>query len=106
MFGNEDSEEEDSEEETGGRSFFSETLGLGRPESPDPTKHLKAQLDEYEKDLESEKSTSVKDADGDSAMLEPSSEKAPTTTKLPNGDATETQEAHQTPVIEIPEIKA
>jgi len=75
MFASEDSEEEDSEEETGGRSFFSETLGLGRPESPDPTRHLKAQLDEYEKDLENEKSASVKDTDGDSPMLEPSSEK-------------------------------
>jgi protein phosphatase 2C family protein 2/3 len=76
MFGSEDSDEEDSEEEAaGGRSFFSETLGLGRPESPDPAKHLKAQLDEYEKDLESEKSTSIDDADGDSPMLDPSSEK-------------------------------
>lgn len=76
MFGSEDSEEEDSEEEAaGGRSFFSETLGLGRPESPDPAKHLKAQLDEYEKDLESEKSTSIDDTDGDSPMLDPSSEK-------------------------------
>ena len=76
MFGSEDSEEEDSEEEAaGGRSFFSETLGLGRPESPDPAKHLKAQLDEYEKDLESEKSTSIEDADGDSPMLDPSSGK-------------------------------
>lgn len=124
MFGSDDSEEDDSEDEAAGeRSFFSETLGLGRPESPDPAKHLKAQLDEYEKDLESDKSTSIEDADGDSPMLDPSSEKgasvvsefnvgternniASTPTKLPNGDATETSESHQTPVIEIPEIKA
>lgn len=104
MFGSEDSEEEDSEEEAaGGRSFFSETLGLGRPESPDPAKNLKEQLVEYEKELESGKS---EDADGDSPMLPPSSEKASTPTKLPNGDSTETSDSHQTPVIEIPEIKA
>jgi len=55
MFGSDDSEEEDSEEESaGGRSFFTETLGLGRAESPDPTKNLKAQLDEYEKDIQNE----------------------------------------------------
>jgi len=124
MFGTDDSDEEDSEEEAaGGRSFFSETLGLGRPESPDPAKHLKAQLDEYEKDLESENSTGIKDADGDSPALASSSEKgtsidaefdvgtelnktAPAPTKLLNGDATETSESRQTPVIEIPEIKA
>jgi len=124
MFGSEDSEEEDSEEEAaGGRSFFTETLGLGRSESPGPAKHLKAQLDEYEKDLESEKSTNIKDADGDSPMLDPSSEKgaltvskfsagtnrnksASTPTKLLNGDATDTPGSHETPIIEIPEIKA
>lgn len=75
MFGSEDSDEEDSEEDTGGRSFFSETLGLGKPESPDPGKHLQAQLDEFEKDLESEKSTSVEVTDGGSSALNQSPEK-------------------------------
>lgn len=55
MFANEDSEEEESEEEPAGtRSFFSQTLGLERPESPDPTKNLKAQLDEYERDIQAD----------------------------------------------------
>lgn len=57
MFGSDESDEEDSEEEgikAGSGSFFSETLGLGRSESPDPTKNLKAQLDEYEKDIQNE----------------------------------------------------
>ncbi|KAG6841987.1 hypothetical protein C0991_004478 [Blastosporella zonata] len=50
-----DSDEEDnSEEEVSGRSFFTETLGLGRPESPDPTSRIKAQLEDYEKDIRDE----------------------------------------------------
>ncbi|KAF8158375.1 phosphatase 2C-like domain-containing protein, partial [Crassisporium funariophilum] len=49
MFGSEDSEDDDSEEEAGTASFFTQSLGLGRSESPDPTKNLKKQLDEYEK---------------------------------------------------------
>ena len=35
----------------GGRSFFTETLGLGRAKSPDSTRNLKAQLTEYEKEI-------------------------------------------------------
>ena len=46
-----DDDDDDLEEDNGGRSFFSETLGLGRAESPDPTRHLKAQLTEYEKEI-------------------------------------------------------
>lgn len=68
MFGDDDGSDEidsDDEELRGGRSFFSETLGLGRSESPDPTKNLKAQLDEYEKDIKKDT-----DTDGDSNMQE------------------------------------
>ncbi|KAG6890815.1 hypothetical protein C0995_003248 [Termitomyces sp. Mi166 len=51
--GNDDSDEdEDIEETSSGRSFFTETLGLGHAESPSPTSNLKAQLDEFEKDLQ------------------------------------------------------
>lgn len=67
MFGTSgDGDDDDSDEDdvSGSRSFFSESLGLGRPESPDPTKNLKAQLDEFEKDLRDEGT----DVDGDSVM--------------------------------------
>ncbi|KAF5369449.1 hypothetical protein D9758_002670 [Tetrapyrgos nigripes] len=54
MFAGDDSDEdeESGDEGLGGGSFFSETLGLGaaRGDSPDPTQHLKAKLDEFEKD--------------------------------------------------------
>lgn len=50
MFTGDDSDEdEDAEETSSGRSFFTETLGLGRAESPSPTSNLKAQLEEFEK---------------------------------------------------------
>ena len=45
-------DDDDHEEDNGGRSFFTETLGLGRAESPDLTRNLKAQLIEYEKEIE------------------------------------------------------
>ena len=51
MFVNDETEfddDDDFEEDNGGRSFFTESLGLGR-QSPDPTKKLKDQLTEYEK---------------------------------------------------------
>jgi len=55
MFGNDDSEDEESGEEdleSGGRSYFKETI-LGRDDdSTDPMQKLQAQLDEYEKDVE------------------------------------------------------
>ncbi|KAJ7109712.1 phosphatase 2C-like domain-containing protein [Mycena crocata] len=54
MFGNDDSEDEESGDEdleSGGRSYFKETI-LGRDESTDPMQKLQAQLDEYEKDVE------------------------------------------------------
>ncbi|KAG5352926.1 hypothetical protein C0989_012163 [Termitomyces sp. Mn162] len=47
-----DGDDEDDEETSSGRSFFTETLGLGHAESPSPTSNLKAQLDEFEKDLQ------------------------------------------------------
>jgi protein phosphatase 2C family protein 2/3 len=54
MFGNDDSDEESGEDdlESGGRSYFKETI-LGRDDdSTDPMQKLQAQLDEYEKDVE------------------------------------------------------
>ncbi|PPR07801.1 hypothetical protein CVT26_014986 [Gymnopilus dilepis] len=89
MFSNDESEEDESEEEpAGGRSVFTETLGLGEPDSPDATKNLRAQLDEYEQDIQ--KDNKGTDADGDANMQEPESQQdsqSPPTTKLPNGDA-------------------
>ncbi|KAG6918764.1 hypothetical protein DXG01_011955 [Tephrocybe rancida] len=52
--GDDDSDDDDSGEEVSGRSFFTETLGLGRAESPDPTSRIKAQLEDYEKDIRDE----------------------------------------------------
>ena len=70
MFVNDEAEfddDDDFEEDNGGRSFFSETLGLGRAPSPDPTKKLKDQLTEYEKGILDEHSNTLKDTgtDGD-----------------------------------------
>jgi len=64
MFATEDSDEEDSEDEMmdgagEGRSYFSDTLGIGGPRSPDATSNLKAQLDDFEKEIR------VDDLDGD-----------------------------------------
>lgn len=65
MFANDESDDDESEEEvSGGRSFFTETLGLGRSQSPDATKNLKAQLEEFEKNINSDDV----DDDGDSQM--------------------------------------
>lgn len=97
MFANEDSEEEESEEEPAGtRSFFSQTLGLERPESPDPTKNLKAQLDEYERDIQADGLDAPSDDDApmqdvESTDKDDSPVKSPT--KLPNGDATASPES-------------
>lgn len=65
MFTKDDSDEDDSEDEgDSGRSFFTESIGLGRSDSPDPTKSLKAQLDEFEKGIQDEDM----DQDGDTQM--------------------------------------
>ncbi|PPR01739.1 hypothetical protein CVT24_001559 [Panaeolus cyanescens] len=114
MFANEDSEEEESEEETaGGRSFFTESLGLGRPESPDPTKNLKAQLDEYERDIQTDGLDPVSDDDAATEDVEAASKgladdsgvKSPT--KLPNGDGKASPELVEpkqaSPIGEVPE---
>lgn len=96
MFGNDESDEEESEEEHGGsgRSFFTETLGLGAAarDTPDATENLKAQLEEFEKNINSE------DADGDSQMSDRDSTETPKVLQgeappppsnaLPNGDST------------------
>lgn len=82
-----DTEEEDDDEDDaagplGRPSFFTEDMGLGESvDSSDPTKNLKAQLFEYEQDLESEKheteghADSDSDLDGDSTMVDAKSEK-------------------------------
>jgi protein phosphatase 2C family protein 2/3 len=68
MFATDDSDDEDSEDEMDGmmddgveegRSFFSDTLGIGGPRSPDATSHLKAQLEDFEKEIRDD------DLDGD-----------------------------------------
>lgn len=144
MFGQEDddndTEEEDDEEDDhesglrGAGSFFTRGFGLGHTldptlESSDPTTNLKAQLFEYEQDLESENhpaeahADSDSDLDGDLAMGDVKSEKgipslisygvsayqsstlaAEPHSPLPNGNAKERLEQHSpTPVIHIPD---
>lgn len=90
MFAQDDSDDDDSGEEemNGSRTFFSETLGLGRAESPDPGKALKARLEEFEQDMKDE---DAMDADGTPDAPNSSStatgEAPPPPQALPNGDA-------------------
>lgn len=94
MFTGDDSDDEESgddetgEEQTTDRSsFFSEMLGLGHsesPKTPDLTKHLKDQLDEYEKDIHH---PSPKDPGDASAHQQLQGEAPPPPKPLPNGDA-------------------
>jgi protein phosphatase 2C family protein 2/3 len=67
MFGDDESEFDDDDdfEDNGGRSFFTESLGLGRAPSPDPTKKLKDQLTEYERGIIDDHSKSLNDAGTD-----------------------------------------
>ena len=69
MFVNDDTDydDDDFEEDNGGRSFFSETLGLGRAQSPDSTKKLKDQLTEYERGLKD--SGTDGDTEGESSLI-------------------------------------
>jgi len=97
MFANDDSDDEESEEESGsGRSFFSETLGLGAPSQQDSTANLKQQVDDFEKTINGNV-----DEDGDSQMAEETSSSTsseatlqgdapppPAPSALPNGDST------------------
>jgi len=68
MFGNGDSDSEESDEEelAGSGSFFTRTFGLGRSNSPDPAKNLREQLAEFEKDNEINREDA--DADGGANM--------------------------------------
>jgi len=91
MFVNDDAEFDDDDdllEDNGGRSFFSETLGLGRAPSPDPTKKLKDQLTEYERGILDEHSKNLKDTGTDDDTED---QKQPS--KLPNGDAKSSPES-------------
>jgi len=123
MFGQEDddndTEEDDDEEDDhesglrGAGSFFTRGFGLGHTldptiESSDPTTNLKAQLFEYEQDLENENhppADSDSELDGDPTMGDVKSEKATEPhSPLPNGNAKERLEQHSpTPVIHIPD---
>lgn len=58
MFGQDDSDDDDSQDDMmdgeieGGHSFFSDTLGIGGPgKGDDATSNLKAQLEDFEKDI-------------------------------------------------------
>ena len=107
-----DFDDDDLEEDNGGRSYFSETLGLGRAKSPDLTRNLKERLTEYEKEILEEHSSSLEHAgtDGDTQgdilvntlyliifltlPFSPSflsEQKQPS--KLPNGDAKSSPES-------------
>jgi protein phosphatase 2C family protein 2/3 len=90
MFGD-DSDEDDSDEDEmdgveGGRSFFSDTLGIGGPRSPDATSSLKAQLDDFEKEIRDD------DFDGDKHRSDGDEEKVDGlgTQDLPEGALPET----------------
>ncbi|GLB38422.1 putative serine/threonine phosphatases, family 2C, catalytic domain [Lyophyllum shimeji] len=111
--GNDDSDDDDSEEEVSGRSFFTETLGLGRPESPDPTQRIKAQLDALEKDIREEDGTI--DDDDDARMDEtpddnstndtshpPLEGEIPSSTPLPNGEVSMPEQLSSPPLGDEP----
>jgi len=84
MFSNNESDEDDDLDEPGAdQSDFNDTLGLG-PESPDPTKQLKAKLDEFEENIRKE--------DGDSQMVDagsPGSHTSPSHGSSPNSPTTQ-----------------
>ncbi|KAL1741420.1 phosphatase 2C-like domain-containing protein [Schizophyllum fasciatum] len=66
MFGSDDSEEDDDSDEElrSSRSFFTDQLGIGRGDSPDPTESLKAKLDAFEQ------ADDETDDDGDAHMVD------------------------------------
>ncbi|KAJ7069808.1 phosphatase 2C-like domain-containing protein [Mycena amicta] len=78
MFGSDDSEDDESEDdaESGGRSYFKETI-LGRDEDSDPMQKLQAQLDEYERD-----DKQMEGDDGEHPAATPEEDES----KLTNGD--------------------
>lgn len=91
MFVNDDNDFDDDDlEDNGGRSFFSETLGLGRAKSPDLTRNLKEQLTEYEKEILKEHSNSLEHAGTDADTEHTQEQERPS--KLPNGDAKSSSE--------------
>jgi protein phosphatase 2C family protein 2/3 len=68
MFVDTDTDSDDDDDfdvESSGRSYFSETLGFGRAQSPDPTIKLMHRLAEYEKEISDEHSNSLKDTGTD-----------------------------------------
>ncbi|KAF8627479.1 hypothetical protein AX17_006291 [Amanita inopinata Kibby_2008] len=98
MFGGDDSDEDEAVEEEmpGGHSFFTESANMGQAHPHDPTRHLKAQLYQFEKDMREDVD---RDDDGDSHMSDPESvdasspphhtlqgEAPPSPKPLPNGD--------------------
>lgn len=107
-----DSDDEDSADEMDdlpafppeGRSFFSDTLGIGGPRSPDATSNLKAQLDDFEKEIRDdhlESGMHLRGDDDDDEKMDasfgmdglqednlktPQGEAPPPPKSLPNGD--------------------
>lgn len=66
MFGNDDSDDDDDDGDEGsnedpGHSFFSNTLGIGGQKSEDATSNLKAQLDDFERDIRDDDSNNSDD---------------------------------------------
>lgn len=119
MFGGTDESDDEESDDDSSRSFFSETLGLGR----DPTKNLK-ELGKYEKGISSDDMDQL-DQDGDSEMsfadsvpenASPATNKAgsnselqnaapPPVTPLPNGDSQAVkpvEQLHSTPGGDAP----
>lgn len=108
MFGTDDSDDEDSVDEMDGspegRSFFSDPLGIGGLRSPDATSNLKAQLDDFEKEIRDhdlEAQIHFNDDDDDDEKMDssfgmdglqedhvktPQGEAPPPPKPLPNGD--------------------
>ena len=65
MFVNDGTDDDDDFDDQGGVSFFSETLGLGRAPSPDPTRDLKEKLTAYEQEILEEHSKNLQQTDGE-----------------------------------------
>jgi protein phosphatase 2C family protein 2/3 len=128
MFENDDSDDdEDSEdEETSTPSLPSDTPGVEQPKSPDPTKHLKAKLDELEREIQEEgdddnsqmadagdsssaKGTGTPTASSNTSQPDLQGEAPPPPKHLPNGDASapvEQLQAHPHGDEPLPVLKA
>jgi len=106
MFGNDDSDDDDSGDEMeadSGRSFFSDTLGIGR--GPSFTSHLKAQLDDFEKGIgfDLEKGDDTFGMDGlDNDPANTRQETPPPPKPQPNGDVLPVEQLKSQPAGDAP----